>query len=382
VWEDGIEGLIRTTQSRSYYKIRSYRADITLSDHIVATPYSATRHSTTPVSGQRGYTATSSFAYRLDNGVNKRMKYCSFYEPNNAPAIILAGTVDGAVSSVPSWVIAKATNSALNKLIDSDVNVGNFLGEAPQSIKMIASQAIIVLRAYRALRKGDFAAIPRILGVTTRKNVGKDAAGVWFSYKFGWLPLLEDIFGMQKAVMQQIERPSFGKVKSAVVTNLTVTPPSQLNIVETRDNTKGCEVGLVYKVDSPTLAGLNSLGLVNPLSVAWELLPLSFVVDWFIPVGHFINGLSAGIGLDFVTGYRTTFARGDFDYEMANTTYPLAQPPWESTDLREPWLGQVKASSMKREVLTTWPTPKLYIRMDLNINQIATLIGLITQRAK
>jgi hypothetical protein len=35
-----------------------------------------------------------------------------------------------------------------------------------------------------------------------------------------------------------------------------------------------------------------SLGLLDPLSVAWEILPWSFVVDWFYPVGTFLDNLS------------------------------------------------------------------------------------------
>jgi hypothetical protein len=30
------------------------------------------------------------------------------------------------------------------------------------------------------------------------------------------------------------------------------------------------------------------VGLLDPASVAWELLPYSFVVDWFIPIGQYL----------------------------------------------------------------------------------------------
>jgi hypothetical protein len=36
-----------------------------------------------------------------------------------------------------------------------------------------------------------------------------------------------------------------------------------------------------------------SLGLADPLSVAWELTPWSFVVDWFLPVGDYLNARGA-----------------------------------------------------------------------------------------
>jgi hypothetical protein len=34
------------------------------------------------------------------------------------------------------------------------------------------------------------------------------------------------------------------------------------------------------------------LGLLDPLSVAWELLPWSFVIDWFIPIGAYLDVLN------------------------------------------------------------------------------------------
>jgi hypothetical protein len=50
---------------------------------------------------------------------------------------------------------------------------------------------------------------------------------------------------------------------------------------------------------------LESAGLVNPLSIAWELLPWSFVVDWFIPVGNTLEAMTAGYGLNDNGGWIT-----------------------------------------------------------------------------
>lgn len=39
-------------------------------------------------------------------------------------------------------------------------------------------------------------------------------------------------------------------------------------------------------------------GLVNPLEVAWELLPFSFVADWFLPIGGYLNAMDAPFRFD------------------------------------------------------------------------------------
>ncbi len=37
------------------------------------------------------------------------------------------------------------------------------------------------------------------------------------------------------------------------------------------------------------LATQRSLGLTDPYSVAWDLLPFSFIADWFIPIGTYLD---------------------------------------------------------------------------------------------
>lgn len=54
---------------------------------------------------------------------------------------------------------------------------------------------------------------------------------------------------------------------------------------------------------------MNQLGLLDPVSLAWNLLPMSFVFDWFIPVGTFLDGFTATEGLTYQDGYTTQWVR-------------------------------------------------------------------------
>jgi len=42
----------------------------------------------------------------------------------------------------------------------------------------------------------------------------------------------------------------------------------------------------------------SQLGFVNPVSVAWQLVPFSFVVDWFVNVGQFIGSYTDFVGVE------------------------------------------------------------------------------------
>lgn len=55
------------------------------------------------------------------------------------------------------------------------------------------------------------------------------------------------------------------------------------------------------KISDPNLRYVHHLGL-NPLSVAWELLPGSFIADWALNVGSWLNNLSSTLGLSIRDG--------------------------------------------------------------------------------
>jgi hypothetical protein len=86
-------------------------------------------------------------------------------------------------------------------------------------------------------------------------------------------------------------------------------------------------MGLYYKMDQKMLATLSGLGLTSPVALAWELVPFSFVVDWFLPIGPMLGAFSAFQGLTFVRGYktyyteRTVFLNIDQTFSNADATW-------------------------------------------------------------
>lgn len=62
------------------------------------------------------------------------------------------------------------------------------------------------------------------------------------------------------------------------------------------------QIRLDFAHTSPSLSTAQQLGLTNPAQLAWELVPFSFVVDWFIPVGDFFAQLDATLGWSYRGG--------------------------------------------------------------------------------
>jgi hypothetical protein len=62
------------------------------------------------------------------------------------------------------------------------------------------------------------------------------------------------------------------------------------------------------RIDNPALATAQAVGLTNPALVAWELVPYSFVIDWFLPIGNWLTAIAPLVGITPQDVFRTVFS--------------------------------------------------------------------------
>lgn len=186
-----------------------------------------------------------------------------------------------------------------------------FLGEILEVKRMLKNPAL-------ALRKGlgDYLATlgKRKRGIRQtpkgRKTLRRISAETWLEYSFGWVPLLSDI-GAAAETLARFETESDSNRRRVVS---SYGQDSRLNsdqlfdsvtsglarlryfrrIVQTSQVDVFYRVGLNYKFDAPygssrRLAELSGFKITEFVPTAWELLPWSFVVDYFSNVGDIIG---------------------------------------------------------------------------------------------
>lgn len=231
-------------------------------------------------------------------------------------------------SVAPKRAFANEELSAYGKLASvirgHDFNASVFAGELHQLADLIVTNVTKVLTAYRYLRRGNWREACRVLGYF-RKFHGRngtfnanDLASFWLELRYGWQPLLTDIFEAQKAVkgMTSAQKLVF-RTKSSSQTNPVVDSRGQKATVKNTVGLKATVFG------SSSLA--NNVGLNNPASVAWEVMPWSFVVDWFLPVGAFLDSVSFLSGVDYkvlVSRFRISeFHGNNGSYNLTPTVY-------------------------------------------------------------
>jgi hypothetical protein len=224
---------------------------------------------------------------------------------------------DTAIRPLPDFVSQWKSNDtialqgALREMIaGSDFNLGVFLGESHEALSMITKAASSLFRAYKSLKRGDVGGLADALGVpiTNRKRhasferTPKGFAGKWLEYQYGWAPLLKDTYGAAQFLAQTCNFPF--KQRYRVRRRKSLTYNSTSDIIRkggdyfARGYSTGQLIAIVSEVNVPALAGL-----LDPASVAWELMPYSFVADWFLPIGSYLQarGLASAITGTFVT---------------------------------------------------------------------------------
>lgn len=170
-------------------------------------------------------------------------------------------------------------------LMDYKQSIEMIAGRTKQLLSFAKSVARMdPIRAYQALN------LPR--GKLT-KTKAKAPADLWLEFTFGWVPLVDDI-GAAIGVLQG--SPEYERVKGAKSAVFTTVAPwdGGSSASTTTRLTTVCSGGI--RVTNPNLLLANQLGFVNPAAVAWDAVPFSFVVDWFIPVGKFLNSFTADLG--------------------------------------------------------------------------------------
>lgn len=179
-----------------------------------------------------------------------------------------------------------------------------------QTVQMVTSTLSTIRRTVRALKRADILQACQLLGVRPKKkwhSSESDWAGRWLELQYGWLPTLGSVYESAKAYERITEkgRHSTGIVKMTKPGHYNASQsPSNWNGVGPYKHTKRIQFELFEE-----LTALRSIGLLDPWSLAWEMLPFSFVVDWFMPIGSYLDNLSilGNVNGRFLTTERRKF---------------------------------------------------------------------------
>lgn len=202
--------------------------------------------------------------------------------------------------------------------VHTRANLGLTLVESHKSMAMIAHRAKQLITFTRHLKRGNFVVAAAALGLDSRDpkvksavkrshRAGQDVAGNWLEYTFGWIPLIHDIADSVDVLQRDfpVERVRVTSRNVVYDTREWDGWPRPGEYGSSRSLVTQChyEIGAEFRITNPNLLLANELGFTNPMYVAWDAVPFSFIIDWFLPVGKFLKSFSNGEGVELSHQY-------------------------------------------------------------------------------
>lgn len=243
---------------------------------------------------------------------------------------------------LPTWERDYIFNQALARLYD-EVRGGLDLG-------VDVTQARQLRRMFKGLREAE--ALARTVG----SGFGKGAANGWLEFQYGWKPLYQDLWGTANEMTNRVLN-TLKKFRASFSLPMWENYSVTTNGVTLTRNTSGkqaCTIVCTFEIPGFSLDRFSSL---NPVSLVWENIPYSFVIDWIYDVGSFLRSLETS--LLYATRFKSGYA-SELYYIRQHLTLDGVTPMngsgytyfYESND------ASYKGTSFARRVLSSIPTPR------------------------
>lgn len=324
--------------------------------------------------------------YRIEYrgpGVNRTgtwVQTCSF-----------AGWVDLTLGPAAEDPTPRLTNALLEGINQSKTNVLVGMAEFNKTADLVTSTATRLYKSIKALRRGDFPTFLDEIGVRwhpkaqrrfsrgwaranhpnntrekRRANTKQFVAQTWLEYQYGWKPLLSDVYSHAEAFAEQatekadIIRTCSRKGNTKRESIKSRIAGSAFTEVRTSTSEVWVKLGVRYKIPNGGVPLFHSFGVSNPLEVAWEIVPFSFVADWFLPVGDYLRAFSSSIGLEFKDGYRTVKTKTTLVVSLTNAGIVIgAGTPTTQTPYVDDQKYTFELFDIERVPMQTFPLPSL-----------------------
>lgn len=218
------------------------------------------------------------------------------------------------------------------------VSLGQDLAEYRQSADMFKRAArgtVNALQAYRGLKRRK-----------TLTPCAIPAADI--IYSFGVAPLLGTVYDSVEKLRSTLDQPTHVKLIQSATRTKNESISNYAGIFDVKGkNTRSSRAEAHVWFDR----GSAQFTLGNPLEIAWELVPYSFVFDYMIPVGDMLMALDALTGVQKIRGTVTHKDRMSCTYTHNDNALGAGYTFTSKT----PGKSSYKAHS--REVMYSIPMP-------------------------
>lgn len=160
---------------------------------------------------------------------------------------------------------------------------------------------------------------PKNLLKSSEKALRK-IGGAWLAYRYLLMPLIYSYNDIKKTLERwQITRDKATRIIGS--RQYSIPSPPQIYILKEEEGSIRVTSTVACKYTNGSLARAAAIGM-NPLTTAWELIPYSFVIDWFLNIGDYIgntfsldlansSGACTALKISKLATYTAVWNRGD-----------------------------------------------------------------------
>lgn len=288
------------------------------------------------------------------------------------------------------------------------------IAEWSKSLDMITKRGTQLLRAYKALKRFDLPQVARLLSVNPdaarrieartrrvspryvmlrprdlkrKRKSGRDFRGwtkvdlqrpteLWLEYWMGWAPLKGEIYNALDVITRWNQTQNQLRVGMGYSSNTSkVVKYPSYSLYESLDVNGSLGAYGIMVVTNHNYLRAHQLGLTNPLLTAWQVVPFSFIVDWFANVGQVLDSLDPFTGVSLIRG--GTGYKGNVQMKfVGNIWKPAPAPIWQTPEYFSHSVGAFTKARRPGPL----PIPRLVIGLPkLSLTRAATSISLLTE---
>lgn len=200
--------------------------------------------------------------------------------------------------------------NALNKKIQGhEFNLGVFASEIPKAVDMIKYQSQRLYGSYKYARKGQFIKAARVLSGNRKSSHEGKIASNFLEWTYGILPLMRDIYEATKFIDKHVN-----PIKRSIDFRVGIKVDTvRKDLYYATWDVKDCksQYQLIAK-SVETQPMYVELGLTDPYTVVWNLLPYSFVLDWLLPIGPWLEAMNVERHLKFKHMVTSNFVKNSW----------------------------------------------------------------------
>lgn len=278
----------------------------------------------------------------------------------------------------PSWpsrdVLIQEANANARA---AGFDILTFMAEWNKTLDLVLGfQERVIRRAERIKRKRSV-------------RTEREFLDAWMEYRYGWRILMYDIESISEsfdrlkngfnrtrwtAHDERFSRSSSSYVKGNASYVHGAGEVDSLTYMMRASITAGLEHRRSMRAGVGVEMAMDDILTIDPLTTAWEVIPFSFVADWFVNLGDLIASYSPFANGKFLWGFVTEEESMVYTTDvLLESTYP--DPPNHFTVTKG--YGQMAARRTTKVRYPYEPSPSLRFRVNLSHPKIVDLFAIL-----